>query len=108
MKSRKKTIRGRKRRFFWGGVGGGEALRNIQRSHSSDARLGLLREAGTIHAPARQHSSGLRRSGVTERPHPANQSQGTNSVPLFLVYVLALVEQTLHLVLQCALCSLID
>lgn len=71
-------------------------------------RLGLLREAGTIHAPARQHSSGLKRSGVTQRPHPANQSQGTNSVPLFLVYVFALVEQTLHLVLQCALCSLID
>lgn len=88
--------------------GKGEALRNIQCSHSSDARLGLLGEAGTIHAPARQHSSGLKRSGVTQQPHPANQSQGTNLVPLFVVYIFALVEQTLHLVLQSALCSLID
>lgn len=93
---------------FWGG-GKGDALRSRSVQHSSDAQLGLLGEVGTIHAPARQHSSGLKRSRVTPRPHPANQSQGTNSVPfLFLVYVCALVEQTLHLVLQCALCSLTD
>lgn len=59
-----------------------------------------------MHAPARQHSSGLKRSRVRQQPHPANQSQGTNSTLLFLFYVCTLVEQRLHLVLQSALCSL--
>lgn len=90
--------------FFWR-EGGPETLSaHINLTLSSAG----LREARTIHTPAWQHSWRLKRSGVTQWPHPANQFQGTNSGPLFLLYVFALVEQTLSLMLQCALCSLID
>lgn len=106
--SRKEGIRGRKTTFFFSFFwreGGPETLSaHINLTLSSAG----LREARTIHTPAWQHSWRLKRSGVTQWPHPANQFQGTNSGPLFLLYVFALVEQTLSLMLQCALCSLID
>lgn len=104
MRSRKERIKGRKRRIGRMEEPSGTFSVHIHLRHG----WGLLREAGTIHAPARQHSSGLKRSGVTQRPHPANQTQGTNSLPLFLVYVFALVERTQHFALHCPICSLID